>query len=60
VVAPVCVDYGSVVLTPMSSFELCTDRISGFMESDKLSSFCNYFIESYLPTSRWLVRGRMR
>jgi hypothetical protein len=30
------------VLAPMTSLELCTDRMSDFMRSDKPSSFCNY------------------
>jgi hypothetical protein len=48
-----------VVLTPMVSLELCTDRISGFTGPDKPSSFCNYYIELHLPalcgafTFRW-------
>jgi hypothetical protein len=40
-----------VVLAPMASIELCTDRISGFMGPDKLSSFCNYYVEPHLPAS---------
>jgi hypothetical protein len=39
------------VLAPMASIELCTDRISGFMGPDKLSSFCNYYVEPHLPAS---------
>jgi hypothetical protein len=30
-----------VILAPMASLELCTDRMSNFMEPDKSSSFCN-------------------
>jgi hypothetical protein len=40
-----------VVLAPMASFELCTNRMSGFMGPDKPSSFYNYFVELHLPTS---------
>jgi hypothetical protein len=40
-----------VILASMTSFELCTDCMSGFMGPDKPSSFCNYFIEPHLPTS---------
>jgi hypothetical protein len=39
------------ILAPMTSLELCTDRMSGFMGPDKLSSFCNYYVESHLPAS---------
>jgi hypothetical protein len=39
------------VLIPMASLELCTDSMSGFMGPDKLSSFCNYYIESHHPAS---------
>jgi hypothetical protein len=39
------------VLAPMASFELCTDRMPGFMGPDKPSSFCNYFVEPLLPAS---------
>jgi hypothetical protein len=38
-----------VILAPMASLELCTDRISGFMGPNKPSSSCNYYIESHLP-----------
>jgi hypothetical protein len=50
------------VLAPMARFELCTDRMSGFMVSDKPSSFCNYYVESYLPVHVVLLLfgGRMR
>jgi hypothetical protein len=50
------------VLAPMASFELCTDRMSGFMGPDKPSSFCNYYVEPYLPAScgAFTFRGRMR
>jgi hypothetical protein len=33
----------------MASLELCTDRMSGFMEPDRPSSFCNYYVEPHLP-----------
>jgi hypothetical protein len=51
-----------VVLALMASFELCTNRMSGFMGPDKLSSFCNYFVELHLPTScgAFTFGGRMR
>jgi hypothetical protein len=51
-----------IVLAPMASLELCTDRISGFMGSDKLSSFCNYYVEPHLPAScgSFTFGGRMR
>jgi hypothetical protein len=51
-----------VVLSPMATLELCTDRISGFMEPDKPSSFCNYYIEPHLPAScgAFTFGGRMR
>jgi hypothetical protein len=39
------------VLTLMASLELCTDYMSGFMGSDKPSSFCNYYVEPHLPAS---------
>jgi hypothetical protein len=50
------------ILAPMTSFALCTDRMSGFMGTDKLSSFCNYFIEPHLPAScgAFTFGGRMR
>jgi hypothetical protein len=47
------------ILVPMTTL-ICIDRISGFMGPGKPSSFDNYFVESYLPASRWFVRGRMR
>jgi hypothetical protein len=37
------------VLAPMASLELCTECMSGFMGSDKPSSFCNYYVEPQLP-----------
>jgi hypothetical protein len=37
------------ILAPMISFELCTDRMLGFMWLDKPSSFCNYYVEPHLP-----------
>jgi hypothetical protein len=50
------------MLTPMVSFELCTDRMSDFMGPSKPSSFCNYFVEPHLPAScgAFTFRGRMR
>jgi hypothetical protein len=36
------------VLALMASFELCTDRMSGFMGSYKPSSFCNYCVNPHL------------
>jgi hypothetical protein len=50
------------VLTPMASFELCIDYMSGFMGPNKPSSFNNYFIEPHLPTSCGVFTfgGRMR
>jgi hypothetical protein len=50
------------VLAPMASFELCTDRMLGFMGPDKSSSFDNYFVEQHLPAScgAFTFRGRMR
>jgi hypothetical protein len=38
-----------VVLAPMASLELCTDRMSGFMGPDKPSSFYNYYVKPHLP-----------
>jgi hypothetical protein len=51
-----------VILALMASFELCTDLMSGFMGSDKLSSFCNYFVEPHLPAlcGAFTFGGRMR
>jgi hypothetical protein len=40
-----------VVLAPMTSLELCTDHMLGFMGPDKPSSFCNYYVELHLPAS---------
>jgi hypothetical protein len=40
-----------VVLASMTRFELCTNRMLGFMGSDKPSSFYNYYVEPHLPTS---------
>jgi hypothetical protein len=50
------------ILTPMASLELCTDRIPGFMEPGKPSSFCNYFVEPHLLAScaAYTFGGRMR
>jgi hypothetical protein len=39
------------VLASLASFELCTNRMSGFMGPDKKSSFCNYYVDSHLPAS---------
>jgi hypothetical protein len=39
------------VLALMASLQLCTDRMSYFIGSDKLSSFCNYYVEPHLPAS---------
>jgi hypothetical protein len=51
-----------IVLAPMASLELCISRMSGFMGPDKLSRFCNYFVEPHLPTSCGVFTfgGRMR
>jgi hypothetical protein len=51
-----------VVLAPMASLELCTDRMSGFMGPDKPSSFCNYYVEPHLPAlcGAFTFGGRMR
>jgi hypothetical protein len=50
------------ILAPMESLELCTDRMSGFMGSDKPSSFCNYYVEPHLPASSgaFTFGGRMK
>jgi hypothetical protein len=40
-----------VILTPMTSLELCTDCMSGFMWSDKPSSFYNYYIKPQITAS---------
>jgi hypothetical protein len=40
-----------VVLAPMASLELCTDRMSGFTGPDKPTSFCNYYVKLHLPAS---------
>jgi hypothetical protein len=37
----------------MTSLELYTDRMSGFMVSDKPSSFYNYYVELHLPVFMW-------
>jgi hypothetical protein len=52
----------NTVLALMASLELCNDRMSGFMGSDKLSSFCNYYVELHLPAScgAFTFEGRMR
>jgi hypothetical protein len=51
-----------VVLAPVIRLELCTDHMSGFMEPDKPSSFCNYYVEPHLPAScgAFTFGGRMR
>jgi hypothetical protein len=50
------------ILAPMASLELCTDRMSGFMGSDKPSSFYNYYVEPHLPAlcGAFTFGGRMR
>jgi hypothetical protein len=50
------------VLSPMASLELCSERMSGFMGPDKMSSFCNYYVELHLPAScgAFTFGGRMR
>jgi hypothetical protein len=66
VITLTCVDYGSVVLAPMASFELCTEVMSDFMGPGKLSSFYNYFIELHLHAScgaftfGWRMRPRAK
>jgi hypothetical protein len=52
----------STILAPMTSFELCADRMSNFMRPDKPSSFCNYYVEPHLPASYGVFTfgGRMR
>jgi hypothetical protein len=51
-----------IILAPMASLELCTDRISSFMGPDKPSRFCNYYVELHLPAScgAFTFGGRMR
>jgi hypothetical protein len=39
------------ILAPMTSLELCSDRMSGFMGPGKMSSFCNYYVKPHLPAS---------
>jgi hypothetical protein len=39
------------MLAPIACFELCTDRMPGFMGLGKPSSFCNYFVEPHIPAS---------
>jgi hypothetical protein len=50
------------VLALMTSLELCTDRMSGFIGPDKPSSFYNYYIKSHLPAlcSAFTFEGRIR
>jgi hypothetical protein len=52
----------NTVLAPMARLELCTDRMLGFMGPNKLSSFCNYYVELHLPAScgAFTFGGRMR
>jgi hypothetical protein len=49
-------------LAPMVRLELCTDRMSGFMGANKLSSFCNYYVEPHLLAScgAFTFGGRMK
>jgi hypothetical protein len=51
-----------IILALMASFELCTDRMLGFMGPDKLSSFYNYYVEPHLSAScdAFTFGGRMR
>jgi hypothetical protein len=51
-----------VVLAPMASLELCTDRMLSFIGPDKPSSFCNYFVEPHLTVlcGAFTFGGRMR
>jgi hypothetical protein len=51
-----------VVFAPMASLELCTDRMSGFIGSDKPSSFSNYYVKPHLLVSSgaFTFGGRMR
>jgi hypothetical protein len=51
-----------IALAPMASLKLCTDCILGSMGPDKLSSFCNYYVEPHLPAScdAFTFGGRMR
>jgi hypothetical protein len=39
------------ILALIASFELCTDRMPGFIGLNKPSSFCNYFVEPHLTVS---------
>jgi hypothetical protein len=50
------------VLVPMTSLELCTDRMLDFIGPDKPSSFCHYYVELHLPAScdAFTFGGRMR
>jgi hypothetical protein len=50
------------ILAPMASLELCTDHMSGVLGPDKPSSFCNYYVEPYIPTlcGAFTFGGRMR
>jgi hypothetical protein len=51
-----------VVLAPMTSFELCTNRMSGFYGPDKSSRFYNYLVEPHLLAlcDAFTFGGRMR
>jgi hypothetical protein len=51
-----------IILAPMASLELCTDRMSCFMGLGKPSSFCNYLVEQHIPASccAFTFGGRMR
>jgi hypothetical protein len=46
----------------MASLKLCTDRMSGFMGSNKSSSFYKYYVEPHLPAScgAFTLEGRIR
>jgi hypothetical protein len=39
------------ILALITSLELCTDHMSGFMGPDKPSSFCNQYVEPHLRAS---------
>jgi hypothetical protein len=50
------------ILASMTSLELCTNRMSGFMRPYKPSSFCNYYVKLHLHAScgAFTFRRRMR
>jgi hypothetical protein len=50
------------ILASMTSFKLCTDRMSNFIGPSKPSSFYNYFVELHLPASCgvFIFGGRMK